>query len=172
MLLYLYNGSLPRQGYSGDDKSIQVCEMKGRLTIDAMCRGSPEVLQYFLVYVRQMKFEETPDYDYLLLLCDRNRGLREVKRMFEVQERERLGEDGGGSRGGRCGSTGNNNTVGPLVGSKRKMRDADMHPNEPVVKKHKVVLPERLKTHQWVIVSTSARTGPSPQMQCYTSHTS
>lgn len=162
MLLYLYNGSLPWQGYSGEDKNMQVCETKGRLTVDSMCRGSPEVLQYFLAYVRQMKFEETPDYDYLLLLCsDGNRGLREVKRMIEAQERERLGEENG-KIASNCG---------PLVGSKRKMRDIDER-DEPLIKKHKVVMPKRMKTHQWIIVSTSARIGPSPQTQCYTSHTS
>mmetsp|Transcript_13282 Transcript_13282/g.53001 ORF Transcript_13282/g.53001 Transcript_13282/m.53001 type:complete len:265 (+) Transcript_13282:133-927(+) len=43
MLLYLFKGSLPWQGYCGDDKNMQVCETKGRLTIESMCRGAPEV---------------------------------------------------------------------------------------------------------------------------------
>lgn len=151
MLLYLHNGSLPWQGFSGDDKNMQVCETKGRLTVDSMCRGAPEELQYFLAYVRQMKFEETPDYDYLLLLSSGgNRGMREVKRILAAQER---------------------NNDNPQVGSKRKQRDLD-DDEAPLVKKHKVVIPKRVKTHQWIIVSTSARTGASPQTQCYTSHTS
>lgn len=160
MLLYLYCGHLPWQGYSGEDKNMQVCETKGRLTVETMCRGAPEVLQYFLAYVRQLKFEETPDYDYLLLLCsDGNRGMREVKKLIAAQERDRVGENV-------------NNLNAPVaVGSKRKTRDSDM-PEEPLVKKHKVVIPKRIKTHQWIIVSTSARTGSSPQTQCYTSHTS
>lgn len=158
MLLYLFNGSLPWQGYSGEDKNMQVCETKGRLTIDAMCRGAPEVLQYFLAYVRQMKFEEAPDYDYLLLLCDGARGLREVKRLIAAQEHDRFG-DGAGS------------TITPLVGSKRKLLEGD-EGDEPMSKKYKVILPKRMKTHQWIIVSTSARNGASPQTQCYTSHTS
>lgn len=152
MLLYLFHGSLPWQGYSGEDKNMQVCETKGRLTVEGMCRGAPELLQYFLAYVRQMKFEETPDYDYLLLLCSEGtKGLREVKRLIEAQE-----ADG---------------TASPAVGSKRKWRDGDPS-DEPLVKRHKVVLPKRVKTHQWIIVSTSARNGASPQTQCYTSHTS
>lgn len=159
MLLYLYNGSLPWQGYSGEDKNMQVCETKGRLTVDAMCRGAPEVLQYFLAYVRQMKFEELPDYDYLLLLCsDGNRGLKEVKRMLAAQTREKT-------------VSGSGNLSAPAVGSKRKLRDVDDE-DAPLVKKHKVVVPKRVKTHQWIIVSTSARSGISPQTQCYTSHTS
>ena len=156
MLLYLYNGSLPWQGYSGEDKNMQVCETKGRLTVDAMCRGAPEVFQYFLAYVRQLKFEEDPDYDYLLLLCDGNKGMREVRKLIAAQNKEKQEP------------TPVPNTP---VGSKRKLREDD--PDEaPLVKKHKVVIPKRAKTHQWIIVSTSARTGFSPQTQCYTSHTS
>ena len=157
MLLYLYNGSLQWQGYSGDDKNMQVCETKGRLTVDAMCRGAPEVLQYFLAYVRQMKFEEEPDYEYLLLLCSEgNKGMREVNRLLAAQQKER-----------HLGTT----RPSPAVGSKRKQRDGD-DDDAPLVKKHKVILPKCIKTHQWIIVSTSARTGASPQTQCYTSHTS
>lgn len=156
MLLYLYNGSLPWQGYSGDDKNMQVCETKGRLTVDNMCRGAPEVLQYFLAYVRQMKFEESPDYEYLLLLCsDGNKGIREVKKLLAAQDKEKDGH-----------------SSATPVGSKRKMRDIDLDEDAPVVKKHKIVVPKRIKTHQWIIVSTSARSGVSPQTQCYTSHTS
>lgn len=164
MLLYLFNGSLPWQGYSGEDKNMQVCETKGKLTVEAMCRGAPEVLQYFLAYVRQMKFEETPDYDYLALLCSSsNRGLREVKKLIAEQEKEK-GSPGSGS------GTGSGLAM-PAVGSKRKQRDSDGD-DAPLVKKHKVVIPKRVKTHQWIIVSTSARMGVSPQTQCYTSHTS
>lgn len=61
MLLYLFNGSLPWQGFSGEGKDMHVCETKGGLTVAAICRGAPEVLQYFLAYVRQMQFEENPD---------------------------------------------------------------------------------------------------------------
>lgn len=165
MLLYLYNGSLPWQGYSGDDKNMQVCETKGRLTVDAMCRNAPEVLQYFLAYVRQMKFEEAPDYEYLLLLCDGTKGMREVKRLISAQERDRTAS---GSQ-----PTGVTPSVGSSlpVGAKRKVRDGE-EDDLPLVKKHKVIIPKRVKTHQWIIVSTSARTGASPLTQCYTSHTS
>lgn len=162
MLLYLHNGSLPWQGYCGEDKNMQVCETKGRLTVDAMCRGAPEVLQYFLAYVRQMKFEEEPDYNYLLLLCSEgNKAMREVKKLLAAQEKEKTDGEHGNGLGGS----------GPAVGSKRKQPDVD-EDEKPLVKKHKIVLPRRLKTHQWIIVSTSSRNSPSPQTQCYTSHTS
>lgn len=158
MLLYLYNGSLPWQGYCGDDKNMQVCETKGRLTVDAMCRGAPEILQYFLAYVRNMRFEEEPDYAYLLLLCSSgNKGIREVRKLLALQEKEEAEAATGGSPA--------------VVGQKRKQRDGDGEA-EPSGKRFKVVVPKRIKTHQWIIVSTSSRTGTSPHTQCYTSHTS
>lgn len=158
MLLYLFNGSLPWQGYCGEDKNMQVCETKGRVTVDAMCRGAPEVLQYFLAYVRQMKFEESPDYDYLLLLCSEgNRGIREVKRLLEQEELNQ--------------GVANSTSMLAPVGTKRKQRDGEAD-DAPVGKRHKIVMPKRLKTHQWIIVSTSSRGGNTPHTQCYTSHTS
>ncbi len=154
MLLYLYNGSLPWQGFCGEDKNMQVCETKGRFTVDALCRGAPEVLQYFLAYVRQMKFEETPDYEYLLLLCSEgNKGIKAVKRILAEEENNRALP----------------NSAAP-VGSKRQRDTGDA--DTPNGKRHKIVIPKRLKTHQWIIVSTSSRTASSPLTQCYTSHTS
>jgi serine/threonine protein kinase len=173
MLLYLFSGSLPWQGYCGDDKNMQVCETKGRLTVDAMCRGAPEVLQYFLAYVRGMKFDETPDYDYLLLLCSEgNKGIREVRRLLALEEKDKIPDgdadiDGPGNAGLVPGPT-------ATVGQKRKQRDSDGEGAiaDASAKRFKVVIPRRVKTHQWIIVSTSSRTGTSPHTQCYTSHTS
>jgi serine/threonine protein kinase len=173
MLLYLYSGSLPWQGYCGDDKNMQVCETKGRLTVDAMCRGAPEVLQYFLAYVRGMKFDEAPDYEYLLLLCsDGNRGIKEVRRLIAIQEKEGLtGEDGAGDA--EVNGEDPELYPAPVVGQKRKQRDMGNGLDaDASAKRFKVVVPRRVKTHQWIIVSTSSRTGTSPHTQCYTSHTS
>lgn len=162
MLLYLYNGSLPWQGYCGEDKNMQVCVTKGRLTIDAMCRGAPEVLQYYLAYVRQLKFEEAPDYDYLLLLLDTSRGMREVRKLISLQEKKQSGNGSGGTGTG---------TPAVPSGSKRKREDTEEE-DAALAKRLKIVAPKRLKTHQWIIVSTSSRTGNTPHTQCYTSHTS
>lgn len=167
MLLYLYNGSLPWQGYAGEDKNMQVCETKGRLTVDNMCRGAPEVLQFFLAYVRQMKFEEAPDYDYLLLLCSEGTSaIREVRRLLAAQEKERPATPGAAAADTAAAA------LVPVVGTKRKLRDIGGDLDAPVLKRHKIVVPKRIKTHQWIIVSTSARAGFSPHTQCYTSHTS
>lgn len=158
MLLYLLLGSLPWQGFCGEDKNMQVCETKGRFTVDALCRGAPEVLQYFLAYVRQMKFEEKPDYDYLLLLCSSGtKGIKAVKRL--LAEEERSGATGAPADGASGGG----------VGAKRQR---DYGNGDTPLKRHKVIVPKRVKTHQWIICSTSSRTGGSPSTQCYTSHTS
>mmetsp|Transcript_13783 Transcript_13783/g.23502 ORF Transcript_13783/g.23502 Transcript_13783/m.23502 type:complete len:499 (+) Transcript_13783:141-1637(+) len=164
MLLYLFNGSLPWQGYCGDDKNMQVCETKGRLTVDIMCRGAPECLQYYIAYIRQLKFEETPDYEYLLLILDQSRGMKEIKKLLSTNEK---------SKGGSASAPNESPSAGGAAasaGSKRKRSD-ESDSALPVAKKHKVVIPKRIKTHQWIIVSTSSRTGNSPHTQCYTSHT-
>lgn len=172
MLLYLVKGKLPWQGYTGDDKDMQVCEKKGNLIIDANVH--PSVLEYFLAYVRELKFDEAPDYDYLSFLCSDNiKGMRAVNNLLNTAERENdptnsLNYVTRGSAG-----KGNNNkerTLGPSVGSKRKTRDMDWMV-QPLNKKHKVVLPKRMKAYAWIIVSTSAHTAWGPQAQCYTSHT-
>lgn len=145
MMLYLYNGSLPWQGFAGDDKNMKVCETKGSFTVDNLCSSAPEVMQYFLAYVRAMRFEEEPDYDYLLLLCQSgNRGIRAVQRLLQQASEPPIS-----------------------AGSKRPSGSN----GEPTGKRHKVVIPKTIKTSQWIIVSTSSRSSSSPFTQCYTSHT-
>lgn len=82
-----------------------------------------------------------------------------MRKLLAIQEKEE-GADG----------EEDNNAPQAVVGQKRKMRDGD--DLVPAGKRFKVVIPKRFKTHQWIIVSTSARTGTSPHTQCYTSHTS
>lgn len=162
MMLYLYNGSLPWQGFAGDEKNMKVCERKGMFTVDTLCNNAPEVMQYFLAYVRNMRFEERPDYDYLLLLCQPGtRGIRAVQRLITQQN-----QNSGGNGTNANGPTGNAGS-GALAGSKRG-RGSD---STPTGKRHKVVMPKTIKTSQWIIVSTSSRSSNSPLTQCYTSHT-
>jgi len=217
MLLYLYNGSLPWQGYCGDDKNMQVCETKGRLTVDVMCRGAPEVLQYYLAYVRQLKFEEEPNYEYLLLVLDAARGMREVRKLLAQKENARkkarisagdeAGASGDAQRDGDEDDADDDDVADAAaaataaddefivaktenipVGRRTTKRRRDILAamassaaagsaskggalsNVPVPPSC-IVVPKRIKTHQWVIISTSSRTGNSPHTQCYTSHT-
>uniref|UniRef100_A0A7S2ZCT3 non-specific serine/threonine protein kinase n=1 Tax=Rhodosorus marinus TaxID=101924 RepID=A0A7S2ZCT3_9RHOD len=156
MLLYLFNGSLPWQGYCGDDKNMQVCETKGRLTIESMCRGAPEIMQYYIAYVKNLKFEDRPQYDYLLMLFDSvNGGMRKVRTLIEQRSTEATDKDSweDDSRDKETTAT---------AGQKRKRSNNEESAEteaEPIAKKYKLVVPKRIKTHQWVIISTSARTG-------------
>lgn len=144
MMLYLFNGSLPWQGFVGDNKNMKVCETKGRFNVDVLCQGAPDAMQYFLAYVRAMKFEEAPDYDYLLLLCETGkRGSRAFQKLLSTSRMV-------------------------AVGSKRARSEITA---EGSGKRHKLVLPKTIKTSQWIIVSTSYRPSASPSTQCYTSHT-
>ncbi|KAI0556745.1 hypothetical protein FGB62_416g01 [Gracilaria domingensis] len=95
------------------------------MTVVAMRRSAPEVLQHIMAYVRQMTFKEARDYDYLLLLCDNNRGPKEVQTLLNAQEKEQLGAD----------------TYESIIGSKRKQSYLD-DVGAPVVKEHEVVLPK------------------------------
>lgn len=110
-----------------------------------------------------MDLDEAREYDFLLLLCaDGLYGLQDVEHIIEAQELERLSAENGCS--GERGVTDGN--CGPLVGSKSKICDLeDDDGHEQLVKRHKVILPKRMKTNQWIMVSTSARTDPSPHMQ-------
>eukprot|EP00171_Calliarthron_tuberculosum_P020719 IDg20719t1 len=83
MMLYLLNGSLPWQGYGEQDKNMKVCETKGRTSVVELCKNAPDVMQFFLAYVRDLRFEETPDYDYLQLLCGTgDRDVRAVQKQI------------------------------------------------------------------------------------------
>lgn len=82
--------------------------------------------------------------------------------MISAQDRARFSSDGGAAEG---------TTTSLLVGSKRKIDDADVG-DDRCLKKHKVVLPKSMQKHQWIIVSTSVGFGLAPQLQCCTSHTS
>eukprot|EP00871_Galdieria_phlegrea_P001222 jgi/Galph1/20/GphlegSOOS_G4775.1 len=172
MLLYLHNGSLPWQGFCGDDKNMLVCEHKGKLPPDEICKGAPECMQYFLAYVRSMKFEEEPDYEYLLMLLDPAKGLIEIHRM--LAEDRTLGDVSSANGALETEDDVNNSSYDLASGGKRKRNDFDSGSQlAPNAKKHRIVIPKRYKTHQWMIISTSAKTGnASPATQCYTSHTS
>jgi len=75
MLIYLLKGQLPWQGFVGDDKNMQVCESKGRMLVNDICRAVPDELRYFLAYVRQLKFAEQPDYEYMARILDCKQGI-------------------------------------------------------------------------------------------------
>lgn len=109
-------------------------------------------MQYYVAYVKNLKFEDTPDYDYLLMLFNHSEGgIRKVRMLLAAQEEDGTKEEV------VEGETTTANGNGNISGIKRKRSTSDV--GAPAAKKYKLVVPKRVKTHQWIIVSTSARTG-------------
>ncbi|KAL9645527.1 hypothetical protein ABK040_000591 [Willaertia magna] len=68
LFVYFLNGSLPWQGLAANTrqkKYEKIMEKKINTSINQLCSGLPiEFTQYF-IYVKKLKFEEKPDYDYI-----------------------------------------------------------------------------------------------------------
>eukprot|EP00826_Nyctotherus_ovalis_P059026 TRINITY_DN8173_c0_g2_i2.p1 TRINITY_DN8173_c0_g2~~TRINITY_DN8173_c0_g2_i2.p1 ORF type:complete len:210 (+),score=37.11 TRINITY_DN8173_c0_g2_i2:126-755(+) len=67
MLVYFARGRLPWQGVRGADrreKYAKIREMKMG-SVDALCEGLPLQLSVYFKYCRTLRFEDTPNYEYL-----------------------------------------------------------------------------------------------------------
>ena len=80
MLIFLHRGSLPWQGFTGNGKEMLVCRKKGSMSVGDVCRGCPEEMKYLLAYVRELKYDQRPDYDYILSLMDFGKGRTQVRK--------------------------------------------------------------------------------------------
>ncbi|ANB11830.1 serine/threonine protein kinase YCK2 [Sugiyamaella lignohabitans] len=68
VFMYFLRGGLPWQGLkaaTNKQKYEKIGEKKQTTQIRDLCEGFPEQLEQYLTYVRNLGFEETPDYDYL-----------------------------------------------------------------------------------------------------------
>jgi len=65
MLVDLARGGLP---WDGKKCSAEVFVIKKDVSPEQLCEGLPEVLLSFIKHVRKLKFDDKPDYDYLLKL--------------------------------------------------------------------------------------------------------
>lgn len=68
MLVYFVKGSLPWQGLGGKNKTEKynaIKDKKMQLSVEALCKGIPSEFAEFLKYCKNLRFEETPNYDYL-----------------------------------------------------------------------------------------------------------
>lgn len=68
VLVYFLRGELPWQGIkaaSRDEKYRLIQERKQKIPLDQLCKGLPQELATFLLYVKELKFDERPDYTYL-----------------------------------------------------------------------------------------------------------
>jgi serine/threonine protein kinase len=67
-LIYFINGSLPWEGMkikNKDEKIKEILEMKKKIKEDDLCCGLPDEIKLFVSYIKNLKFEEEPDYNYL-----------------------------------------------------------------------------------------------------------
>ncbi|KAJ3250625.1 casein kinase I [Chytriomyces hyalinus] len=68
VFMYFLRGSLPWQGLkaaTNKEKYEKIGQKKQSSAIKDLCDGFPEEFSLYMRYCRELKFEETPDYDYL-----------------------------------------------------------------------------------------------------------
>ncbi len=66
--IYLLKGYLPWQGLKMKDKKAKydaIKEKKINITVEDLCRGTPEEFSKYMGYCKKLKFDETPDYAYV-----------------------------------------------------------------------------------------------------------
>lgn len=74
MVLYLFTGKLPWQGVvkgHNHDKNHLIGQMKMNISPQVLCSTAPPEFPQILTYIRQLKFEQKPDYAYLRDLFNR-----------------------------------------------------------------------------------------------------
>ncbi|EKX46301.1 hypothetical protein GUITHDRAFT_152456 [Guillardia theta CCMP2712] len=67
VLLYFLRGQLPWQGLQAanqKEKYHKICLKKQNVPVRELCKGLPAEFGTLLCYCRNLKFEETPDYNY------------------------------------------------------------------------------------------------------------
>jgi len=68
VLMYFNRGSLPWQGMVGHTKKqkyAKITEKKIGTSVESLCHGFPTEFATYLNYTRSLRFEDTPDYNYL-----------------------------------------------------------------------------------------------------------
>lgn len=68
MIIYLHLGTLPWQGISCNNKKEKyrmIMDMKLGLTPEQLCRDMPCEIAAMLSYAKNLRFEESPDYNYM-----------------------------------------------------------------------------------------------------------
>ena len=68
LLLFFLLGRLPWQGYvsnSKEDKYYKITEIKKKTTAKELCENLPKQFEEYIIYTRNLKYEEIPKYNYL-----------------------------------------------------------------------------------------------------------
>ena len=75
ILIYLFKGGLPWQGLKKDKNKSQVEKIgdkKLSVSTEILCKDMPDSFRLFLDYCRSLKFEQKPDYKYIIDLFDKD----------------------------------------------------------------------------------------------------
>ncbi|KZZ96971.1 Protein kinase-like domain protein [Ascosphaera apis ARSEF 7405] len=86
VFMYFLRGGLPWQGLkaaTNKQKYEKIGEKKQTTPINELCENFPEEFNKYLTYVRNLGFEDTPDYDYL-----RDLFTQALKKTGEVEDGE------------------------------------------------------------------------------------
>jgi serine/threonine protein kinase len=73
VLLYFLRGNLPWQGLpvkNKDDKYGRILEKKKNTDSNLLCSGFPNQFNIFVDYTRNLKYEDNPDYAFLIQLLE------------------------------------------------------------------------------------------------------
>ena len=68
MIIYLMRGKLPWQGVTGYQKMqkyFKIYKMKKNVPTEDLCKFLPKQMTDFMKYIKQLEFEQEPDYNYL-----------------------------------------------------------------------------------------------------------
>jgi casein kinase I family protein HRR25 len=73
MLVYFIKGILPWQGIKKQkdvDHLKLIGDKKMCVSLDTLCEGLPSCFKKYLRYCRNLKFDETPDYEHCLKMFE------------------------------------------------------------------------------------------------------
>ncbi|XP_010690200.2 casein kinase 1-like protein HD16 [Beta vulgaris subsp. vulgaris] len=90
-LVFLLRGSLPWQGYQGDNKGFLVCKKKMATSPQVLCSLCPEPFKEFLEHVVNLKFDEDPDYSKYISLFDEIVGPNPDVRPINIDGAQKVG---------------------------------------------------------------------------------
>lgn len=67
MLVHLANGTLPWENVMGSysEKISSIAKIKNTISVQELCKLLPEKFQEYFNYVLNLRFDETPNYEYL-----------------------------------------------------------------------------------------------------------
>lgn len=86
MLVYFYKSMLPWQGIKkkkGNAHIEAIGDIKTCTCVDTLCGDMPECFKDYLNYCKRLKFDETPDYDYMQKLFHTGARKMNIKPAYE-----------------------------------------------------------------------------------------